>query len=400
VCWTTGFLFLGGKLITPRKIDEWIREVAERPVSAPEIIRLIANRMGELERWNEELRDENIQLRLGKRVEEYQRRIENLEYQLDLLRRQLSPEVVAEKSTTNLILYNSLGKILRVEVDFQATGSEPLMSRFQERISNQEITPSLLIVEEQEEALFLFDSGRISTMAVTDIPKLDPDNLDWERAYLKEPGIGEELVAVLPSARMSLYEFCIQTSRRGYVRKIQETFFENHLSRGFVGSGVSLESDKPCSLAFADREDLLVMVSREGMVFSMDVAGLPVTVEEAVRLAPTDFIVASFIARGDTSLVFVTQNGKVIHREMGWLEPANALKTKGQAVISKERRAAGVRIVGAAAGGEEDWEVTLLSDGRIYSLMLRELFSKGSIFTEDETAEVVGFAVYQIKSDE
>ena len=80
-------------MISPDKIEEWIREVEERPSSASLILRYIANRLSELASWNEELLAENIELRSGRKVEEYESRIASLEYQVGLLKRQLGGEV-------------------------------------------------------------------------------------------------------------------------------------------------------------------------------------------------------------------------------------------------------------------------------------------------------------------
>ena len=64
------------------KIDEWMKEAEERPESAVTIVRLIARRLRELSERDEELLAENIALQNGTRVEEYQKRIAHLEYQL------------------------------------------------------------------------------------------------------------------------------------------------------------------------------------------------------------------------------------------------------------------------------------------------------------------------------
>ena len=80
-------------MITPEKIEEWIKEAEQRPSSAPLIIQFIANRLRDLAGRNEELLAENIALLTGKRVEEYQQRIAHLEYQLELLKRQLKGEL-------------------------------------------------------------------------------------------------------------------------------------------------------------------------------------------------------------------------------------------------------------------------------------------------------------------
>jgi SepF-like predicted cell division protein (DUF552 family) len=68
------------------KIDEWMKEVEDRPESAVTIVKLVVRRLRELSERNEELLADNIALQHGTRVEEYQKRIVHLEYQLDMLK--------------------------------------------------------------------------------------------------------------------------------------------------------------------------------------------------------------------------------------------------------------------------------------------------------------------------
>jgi predicted RNase H-like nuclease (RuvC/YqgF family) len=101
------------------KIDEWMKEAEARPESAVAIVRLIARRLRELTERNEELLAENIALQNGTRVEEYQKRIAHLEYQLELLKRRFGadesllaelPVNAAETSTFSLLIYNTYGQ--------------------------------------------------------------------------------------------------------------------------------------------------------------------------------------------------------------------------------------------------------------------------------------------------
>src|SRR5215213_9218180 len=108
------------------KIDEWMKEAETRPESAVTIVKLVAKRLRELTERNEELLTENIALQDGTRVEEYQKRIAHLEYQLDLLKRRFGadesllgelPSSSGEISTISLLVYNTYGRVLRVEID-------------------------------------------------------------------------------------------------------------------------------------------------------------------------------------------------------------------------------------------------------------------------------------------
>src|SRR5258705_13241895 len=98
------------------KIDEWIKEAETRPESASLIVKLIAQRLRGLTEPNEEMLAENIALQNGTRVEEYQKRIVHLEYQLDLLKRRFGTDDISlvelspasgETSTLNLLVHNA-----------------------------------------------------------------------------------------------------------------------------------------------------------------------------------------------------------------------------------------------------------------------------------------------------
>jgi DNA gyrase/topoisomerase IV subunit A len=392
-------------LISPDKIDEWIREVEERPASAELIIRYIANRLSELASRDEELVAQNIELLNGRKVEEYESRIASLEYQLELLKRQLggefilptempSPTPVQEK--LNLILYNPMGQVLRMEINPIGLITTQPIARIVGELSPDGIQPALLVTTSQEELLLIFDSGRTVTHPVTQLPLSDEESLDWQQAFIEEPRIREELAAIQPIAKMPLYEFCIQASRRGYVKKIKTSFFTTHLTEDYIGTGVKLPADKTYGLIFANKDDLFVMVSQEGYSFSMQAERLPTAIEEVIHLGITDHIVAIFVASKKPSILFITHNGKAVHRDTSWLEPANSFKTKGQAILSKERREAGIRIVGAAAVDEADWGVFLHADGTITTHVLNDLLATGSVVHGQPVYPIASFSIFHM----
>ena len=392
-------------MITPDKIEEWLREVEERPSSAVLIIQYIANRLKELSGRNEALLDENIELRIGRKVEEYESRIATLEYQVELLKRQFggaarleeaAPTQAPQVETLSLLVYNAQGQALRVELNPSELVSGTAAARFQAGAAPGEAPPSLLATGSQEELLFIFDSGRAVTLPVSAIPALKPDALDWQNAFFQEPHGSEELAVVVPIARMSLFENAIQTSRRGFVKKIRESFLEGYISKGFVGTGVKLPADKTCSLTFTARSGLFVMVSQEGYLFCMDVEKLPVTIEEALRLNSTDHISAAFMTGQKPSILAVAQNGRVIHREVNWLEPSSAFRARGQPLFSRERCVSGVRVTGAAAVDENDWGVALRSDGSLTVHKMADLFASGSLLGDQDKVTISGFVTLPI----
>jgi DNA gyrase/topoisomerase IV subunit A len=388
-------------LINQNKIDEWIREVEERPASAGLIIQFIANRLSELAAREEELAAQNIELLSGRKVEEYENRLASLEYQLELLKRQLGGEVIlpSELPTTktlqekiNLLVYTPLGHVLRVEIDPAGLTSGQTIATISSESSLESMLPELLVTTSQEELLFLFDFGRTVSMPVAHLPAPSADDLDWQNAFIQEPRIKEQLTTIKPVARMSLYELCLQASRRGYVKKTKTSYLASHITENYIGTGVKLPADKTCSLTFAGKEDIFVMVSREGYVFSMQADHLPVAIEEVIHLGISDHIVTAFVAGQKPSLVFITQNGKAVHRDIGWLEPASSFNTKGQPLLSKERREAGVRIIGAAAVDEIEWGILLYSDGVLQAHRLNALLAAGSIPTAQPNTSILSFS--------
>jgi DNA gyrase/topoisomerase IV subunit A len=254
----------------------------------------------------------------------------------------------------------------------------------------------MLVTYSKEELLFIFDSGRTVKHPVTQLPLSDEESLDWQHAFIEEPRIREELAAIQPIAKMPLYEICIQASRRGYVKKIKTSFFTTHLAEDYIGTGVKLPADKTCGLTFANKDDLFVMISQEGYIFSMQAERLPTAIEEVIHLGITDHIVATFVASKKPSILFITQNGKAVHRDTSWLEPANSFKTKGQAILSKERREAGIRIVGAAPVDEADWGVILHADGTIAPHELNDLLATGSVVHGQPVNPIVSFSIFHM----
>lgn len=388
-------------MITPEKIEEWLKEAQERPLSSGLLIRYIANRLNELSARNEELLADNIALRLGHKVEEYESRIANLEYQLDLLKRQASaapgaaqPAAAAAGSAAAagqaglaLLLYTPQGQLLKAGLP--GTLEEGAVAQLQGPIDPQ-APPGLLLVGQHEELLLIYDSGRSITLPAASLPEASP--LDWSRASLFEPRGVEALAAVVPVGRMALADFAIQATRRGCLKKLPESFFESCVAKDFIGSGVKLPADQTFGLSLCSKADQMVLVSQGGFVASVSVERLPFTIEEALRVAANDHLVAAFPLAGRETLLFITNNGKAVQRDASWLEPGLSAKSAGQALLTGARRAAGMRMVGAAAAAPEDWGLALLSDGRLNLYRLGDLLARGALLPADSELQVAAFS--------
>lgn len=392
-------------MFPPEKIEEWILEARQRPSSAPIIIQYIANRLRDLSEWNEKLRIENLELRSGQRVEEYERTITHLEYQLDLLKRQVSGEIdlnalaesplTVEPKHSSLLVYGPGGRVARVEMDPEWTEEDVLVCRFDGLVGQGEEPPRILVVSSSEELVFIFTSGRIIAFPVAALPlsQVQQDGISWEDAYVpEEPNLGETLACVVPVSRMALADFFLQVSRRGYAKKIRTALAPTIMDNKFIGTGVKVPADQTMTLMMGNMEDRFVLVSYEGYLQCIPEDILPYAIVEAMRLGKTDHLVAAFPAKQDVSILVMTQIGKVIHRTSESLEVASDLARKGSMLYTTARREAGVRVVGAGEIHPEDWALALHREGQVTRHAVSTLIGEGAI---DIYSELLDFVIYR-----
>ena len=368
------------------KIDEWMKEAEARPESAITIVKLVSRRLRELTERNEELLAENIALQNGTRVEEFQKRITHLEYQLDLLKRRFGaynnelvdlPAKPVEETTLSLLIYNARGRIFRIELD-EDTKEPGTISG--EMVTDQE-PPRLLSVPSSEEILLLFTSGRLATIAVNDIPVVEAGNAwKWDQAALPdEPRAGELLACITPFSHLPLSDFFLQISRRGCVKKTMTSMAQSILTNHYIGKGALQKSDQPFDLILYKKRTRLAFVTYEGHLIGLDVDELSYATEERIRLSATDYVIASFPTRADESLLFVTQTGKVIYRESKSVELTKSSSAKGQTLIPPSRLEQGVRFMGATSVRDGDQIVVLDATGKLKIHAADSMTGAGSI---------------------
>ena len=368
------------------KIDEWVIEAETRPESASLIVKLIAKRLRELTERNEELLAENIALQNGTRVEEYQKRIVHLEYQLDLLKRRFGTDDISlvepapdsiETSTLNLLVHNAYGRIFRIEINSDAQS----LGRITDEMINDREPPRLLGVPSNEEVLLLFTSGRVSTYKVSDLPSVDIGGTwSWEQAALPdEPRAGEWLACIMPLSHLPLSDFFLQVSRRGCVKKTMTSVAQSVLANHYLGKGALQKSDQAFDVTLCKKKEHFAFVTHEGHLLGLDLDGLSYSAEERIRITASDYVIASFLSRPDESMLFVTQTGKVIHREGEGLELSKSGLAKGQALISPTRLEQGVRFIGAASVRDEDRIAVLDATGSLNVYLAEAMTGAGSI---------------------
>ena len=393
-------------MITPDKIEEWLKEVEERPASAALILRLIANRLRELSARNEELLEENIALASGKRVEEYERRIAYLEYQLNLLKRQLggepgeaaAPQAArqAGPEAVSLLGYDQRGRIYRWEHSLAELVSGAELGRLAGELVPGGSPVRLLVAPSSDELLFVFTSGRVAALPAAEIPLHPGASQAGPAAPIPvEPHAGETLACLVSIARLPLAQFFVQVSRKGYLKKINIAMAQSILSNHYLGAGIKAAPDQAFELVLAGSADRLALVSQEGYLLGVAVKDLPFAVEEVMRLGASDHLVAALLLPPAATLLVMTQTGKVIQLAAESVETAASFRLKGQPVFSPARRAQGVRVVGAAALSEADWGVALHQDGQLSLHRASELSGAGSLPVR---GELLGFAGFRTRT--
>jgi len=379
-------------MFSSEKIEEWLKEIEQRPGSAPLIIQFIANRLNELSTWNEKLRAENILLRTGQRVQEYEQQIKHLEYQLELLKRQFGGELPETQSITampqpvevlNLLVYNHQGRIHRLELDLNSLDDGSLLGNL--RALPQKGEPlRMLVAASNEEILSVFTSGRIMPLSVLSIP-LGGTEIEWEQVPIpNEPAVGDALACLTSVSRMALADFFVQVSRRGFMKKIRMALAPSIMENRYIGTGTKLPADQTLEIGLGYETDQYALLSWEGYLQCVTAEMLSFAVEEAVRLNSSDHLVAAFPFHSEQSILVMTQIGKTIHRTADTLEIAEALKRRGRALYSKARRENGIRVIGGSAVSRTDWGLALHQGGGITLHAMSALFESGTISVDGE----------------
>ena len=385
------------------KIEEWLQEVSERPASAPLIIQFIANRLSELSKWNEQLRQENIALRSDKRVQEYEQQISYLTYQLELLKRQFDGELPDERALAatskpldvlSALVYDAQGRIFRIELEAAVLIDASAIAKFQGLPIDEE-PPRLLVVPSSEELLCVFTSGRIALLPVNSISLVQAgtESLDWSQVQIPhEPALGDALACLMPISKMALADFLVQISRRAFMKKIRMALAPSIMENLYIGRGAKLPGDQTMDIFLGHDADRYILLSQEGYLGCITAQMLSFAIEEAVRLNSSDHLVAALPLQPEQSLLVMTQIGKAIHRTSESIELSDALKRVGKSLYSKARREKGVRVVGAGAVNECDWGLALHQDGTISLHAVSALIESGTITIKGEILSFIVFS--------
>lgn len=385
-------------MITRARIEDWIRQVQAAPSAGPIIIRQITDRLLELDAMNEKLRAENLELTSGNRIRDYEKKITELEFQLDLLKRQISGVEVVETTqkpeTIEFILYNDRGQLLHLQLEPAALGDRSIVATIGGSAMPESYRVGLLPVDRRDRLLFLYSSGRTADLPVDEIPLSQGDELHWDNAYTLNLRSMEELVTAMAITRLSWFSHCIQVSRFGYARKLANTYLQTFISSHNAGKGVKFDFDRVLALVLCNEEDLFVVVSKTGIALSLGAATLPVALEEILRFKVGDFLIASLILEAEQSLVAVTQAGVAYRQPASWFQTGKPAERKTRS-MGGDKTEAGFALAGAAAAGSEDWGILLREDGSLMTFRTGSISPRGTPLYPAGEIRTLALAVFK-----
>jgi hypothetical protein len=184
---------------------------------------------------------------------------------------------------------------------------------------------------------------------------------------------------MMPLSRLPLSDFFLQVSRRGCVKKTMTSMAQSILGNRYLGKGALQKMDQPFDVMLCQKKDILGFVTLEGHLLGLDVDALSYSAEDRIRLTASDYVISAFVTHPEESLLFVTQTGKVIHRDSENIELSKSPLAKGQALIPPSRLEQGVRFIGAASVGENDRIAALDATGNLRVHSAETLTGAGSI---------------------
>jgi DNA gyrase/topoisomerase IV subunit A len=344
---------------------------------------------------NESLRAENLELGSGNRVKEYERRIAELEFQLELFKRQLdSGGGKPQLEATSLLLFNDKGQVIRLAIDDASLAGDQPFSRIEGTPHIQSHTFGLVTASAFDQFLLVFSTGRTTSLPVEQVPLSTGSGLAWASAYQADLRSMEELAWMLPITRLHAYDCCVQVSRFGSARKIGIGYFKTFITNNNIGKGVKFNFDRILNLTLCNENQLLVLASRTGNLLSLNASALPVALDEIMRFKVNDYVVSALTLDPGQSLVAVTQNGAAYAQNQAWLLPAKDGERRVRQLLPEKKREEDEVLAGAVALGDLDWLIVYRDDGILSAYRPASLSNRKTMLAAGQDARVLGVAVY------
>lgn len=312
-------------MIRKGDVQWWVLEARKYPESASVAIKVLAERLAELDAENEKLR--NQLLRMHQRaparassgeVKALRREIDRLQY---LLKSQATTEPMAVFLSDELrsarMPISQIRKLARSQL--VVLNSRALLE-----------LRSISVARPHDELLFITNQGRGLRQLIPDIPPLT-ENGRWPGEKNTTLADGERLaVAVAVTAPPRFWTIA---TRWGYVQRFVRAAFEREMDKGDPLLRGLLDHDEAMAIVNGDRGDLL-LITRWGRAVRFSHRAIGVQGSIALDLDDGDEVVGALSLPEDIEILIATASGHIARRDTTQL-PARAKpgETQGKRLI-------------------------------------------------------------------
>jgi DNA gyrase subunit A len=296
-------------MIHPDDVAAWIAQVRQHPEAAPGIIEALAERLVELDKQNEVLRDELVRLSRSQSVASEEGRVAALSRRVQVLERQLGQPESAEQSMLVLTLDGRGARLALPSADVWEPRADPALAASHLRPRH------LLTAAENEDLLLLTDKGRATRISVVDIASVEAPI-----GYVSLlPGVNldlDESVSVAVPLPSSFGQLTLVT-RKGYARSFRRAEVDSLLERRLPLHSSPVAGDYPAFGLLSDGKGQLLVATQMGKGVRFPETAIGVQSEPAIKLDRGDVVAGVSVVDDATGVALVGADGVGVRREMG-----------------------------------------------------------------------------------
>ena len=311
-------------MIRKSDIQWWILEAQKHPEAAPQIIEGLANRLIELDKQNEQLRNQILHMRRRKPTQNGSAQVKNLQREVKALKGLLKGELPSEPSvvfvgqqlqTARLTLYQVQEWI---QQERTVLDSRALFDLHQ-----------ILLVRPNDELLLLTSQGRGIKYLFADVPMLE-ENGQWPEANRQLLQKGERITAATTMDKLP--RFWTVITRRGYTQRFVRVAFDHEVEKGNPLLKSPFRNDAPVSIVQGDRGDLLI-ITRWGKAVRFSQRVIETQGSVALELEPDDEVVTALALSPGAQVFLTTASGSATRFKATRVQARSRPGGKGKTII-------------------------------------------------------------------
>ncbi len=337
-------------MVNPKDSVEWVAQAKAAPDFAWNIVKMLSSRLDRLHEKNEQLRNDNIDLKRKITTEAHQREVDELHRQMTAFIRITKAERAGVREDA-LFLWSGDGRVMALDPD--KLGALNLFAQIFQ--IPQGVALHLTACSIEEEILFLTNTGRGLTFTVRELAL----NLGqvWRKIPDASLGRDEFVCVALPVARFPLSEALVTASRNGHARSNARWNVSRFFQNAQFGTGVRSGEDHQVGAALTMTEDAGVILFTEGGRFvRFPERDASPSLSLGIKLDPGDHVL-TVLADDADEVLMVSSDGKAARRTV------ESFALGGMGTKPKAAARTG-DLIGVDAVTPGDVAVFFLDDGR------------------------------------